>query len=247
MGLFKSRSQPLVRHVGVDLRGGQRSVPEHLLHAAKVRAALEQMGGHRVPKSVRAEVGCPIGYLKKTMDDPTHHPRVDPLATFTKEHGLARLSRRQLEPWPTQPGLNGTYGRRTERDRSLLAAFAEDSDHTALPIKISKVETAQLGYPDSGGVQDLHDGGVTSGHRCPSLSSRGNRPIKHLSGRCSLQCGRQYATDLGRAKVGRWICNYMPRLLCPGEEHARCGRSALQSGAGVTKGVLLGQPAAQRP
>ena len=61
MGLFKSRSQPLVRHVGVDLRGGQRSVPEHLLHAAKVRAALEQMGGHRVPKSVRAEVGCPLG------------------------------------------------------------------------------------------------------------------------------------------------------------------------------------------
>ena len=35
--------------------------------------------------------------------------------------------------------------------------------------------------------------------------------------------------------------------MCPGEEHSRRGRSALQSGARVTEAVLLGQPTAQRP
>src|SRR5215208_2024577 len=38
----------------------------------------------------------------------------------------------------------------------------------------------------------------------------------------------------------------MTRLLRPGEEHARCSRSALQRAARVTKTVLLGQPTAQR-
>ena len=85
MSLLESRPQPLVRYVGVDLRRGERRVPEHLLHAAQVGTALQQMGRHRVPKSVRAEVGRPLSHLKGTMDDPAHHPRVDPLATLVRE------------------------------------------------------------------------------------------------------------------------------------------------------------------
>ena len=91
MSLFEGRSQPLVRHMGVDLRRGERRVAEHLLHAAQVGAPLQQMGRHRMPKSVRAEVGCPLGHLKGAMDDPAHHPRVDPLAALAEEHGLARI------------------------------------------------------------------------------------------------------------------------------------------------------------
>ena len=46
-------TQRVHRDQGVDLRGGHRSVPEELLHHADVRAALEQVGGERVPQGVR--------------------------------------------------------------------------------------------------------------------------------------------------------------------------------------------------
>lgn len=59
--LFKGRTQPLIGHMGVDLRGGQRRMPENLLDAAEVGAALKQVGGHGMPKSVRTEIGRPLG------------------------------------------------------------------------------------------------------------------------------------------------------------------------------------------
>ena len=98
MSLFKGRTQPLVRYVGVDLRRGERGVPKDLLHAPQVRAPLQQMGRHRMPKPVRAKIWCPSGQLKRTMNHPAHHAGIDPLATLTDEHGLARLRRHQLKP-----------------------------------------------------------------------------------------------------------------------------------------------------
>src|SRR5215211_7131475 len=193
-------------------------MPEDLLHAPQVRAPLQQVGRHRVPKSVRAEVRGPLCQLEGTMNHPAHHAWIDPLATFTEEHGLSRFRRRQVQPCLCEPRLEGTQGRHAQWDCSLLAAFAENSDHSTLSIKISQVEAAQLRYPDSSGVQDLQDGHVASGNRSPNVPSRRYRPIEHLSCRCGLQSGGQYATDLGRAEVRRWIWSQMTRILRPGEE-----------------------------
>src|SRR5437899_7721104 len=44
-----------VGYVGVELGGREIGVPEHLLHAAQIRAALEQMRGERVPEEVRVD------------------------------------------------------------------------------------------------------------------------------------------------------------------------------------------------
>jgi hypothetical protein len=74
------------------------------------------------------------------MDDPTYHPRVDPLATRAQEHGLARLLRHQLCPGLPQPRLDGAQSRPPEGYGSLLASLAEHSDHLAGPIKIGQVE-----------------------------------------------------------------------------------------------------------
>ena len=57
MRLLVGLSQPFGGDVGVELGGGQRRVTEHLLHRAQIGASLEQMGGHRVPQTVRAEIG----------------------------------------------------------------------------------------------------------------------------------------------------------------------------------------------
>ena len=142
MSLFKSRSQPLVRHMRVDLRRCQRCVAEHFLHTAQVSTTLQQMGGHGVPQSVGTEIGRPLGHPEGPMDDPAYHTRVDPLAAIADEHCPAGLISHELGPGLRQPGIDGTKGRRTERNSSLFAALAEDSDHPAFPIKIIEVETA---------------------------------------------------------------------------------------------------------
>src|SRR3954452_4843521 len=46
--------QALARQVRVELGGGHVGVAEHLLHAAEVAAAGEQVGRERVPERVRA-------------------------------------------------------------------------------------------------------------------------------------------------------------------------------------------------
>ena len=61
VGLFEGRTQPLVGDMGVDLRGGQRRMPEHLLDAAEVRTSLKQVSGHGMPESVRTEIGRALG------------------------------------------------------------------------------------------------------------------------------------------------------------------------------------------
>ena len=47
--------QPLARHVGVDLRGGNVGVAEQHLHHAQVGAMVEQVGGEGVAQRVRRE------------------------------------------------------------------------------------------------------------------------------------------------------------------------------------------------
>ena len=48
--------QVLPIHVGVDLRGGDVHVPEHLLHGTEVGAPLQQVRGERVSERVGRHV-----------------------------------------------------------------------------------------------------------------------------------------------------------------------------------------------
>src|SRR4051794_13092310 len=48
--------EPRGLYPSVDLRRGDRGMPEHLLDRAQVGAAIEQMGGERVPQGVRMHV-----------------------------------------------------------------------------------------------------------------------------------------------------------------------------------------------
>ncbi len=41
--------------VRVDLRGGDVGVPEHRLHGTEIGAAVEEMGGERMPEAVRRD------------------------------------------------------------------------------------------------------------------------------------------------------------------------------------------------
>src|SRR6266478_1072444 len=49
---------PLRAHVGVDLGGGQRLVPEQRLDHAQIRAAVQQLGGEGVAEQVRVQAAA---------------------------------------------------------------------------------------------------------------------------------------------------------------------------------------------
>src|SRR5215212_358437 len=87
--------QPLDRHVGVDLRGGERSVAEQLLNRAQVRTSLEQVRRRRVPQSVRPDV-VRAGHVR---DEPVHRladlPLVGAAATPAEQQGGPAGCRRQ--------------------------------------------------------------------------------------------------------------------------------------------------------
>ena len=53
MRALEDMSQPFPADVGVDLGRGQVGVAEKLLHGTEVGAAVEQVGGERVPQRVR--------------------------------------------------------------------------------------------------------------------------------------------------------------------------------------------------
>ena len=49
--------QPLLQHMGVDLRGRDVGVAEQLLHGAQIGAPLQQMAGKRVAQDMRRDPG----------------------------------------------------------------------------------------------------------------------------------------------------------------------------------------------
>src|SRR4051794_3427078 len=61
--------QPVGRQVRVELCGGDVGVTEHLLQAAQVAAAREEVRGERVPQRVRAHALGEAGRRRVALDD----------------------------------------------------------------------------------------------------------------------------------------------------------------------------------
>jgi hypothetical protein len=83
MGLAMDLLKPGLGHVGVDLRGGEALVTEKFLDDAKVRAALDEMGGVRVAKRVRMHVTT----RDAVDEDPAHVARSQTRTATIEEEG----------------------------------------------------------------------------------------------------------------------------------------------------------------
>src|SRR3954471_19641277 len=96
--------------VAVQLRRGERAVPEQLLDGAEVGAALEQVRGECVAQPVRMR------------EDAAERRRVEPLAARGDEHRVLRAAD-ELRPGLVQ--VPGQHERRllAEWDDALLAAL----------------------------------------------------------------------------------------------------------------------------
>jgi hypothetical protein len=69
VGGVEDLAQVVGRHVRVDLGGRHVGVAEHLLHAAQVGAALQQVRGEAVPERVQADLAGHAGGAQVTAQD----------------------------------------------------------------------------------------------------------------------------------------------------------------------------------
>ena len=61
MKLLVDLLQPRMFDMGIDLRGLNTGVSQHLLNQAQIRAAGQQMRSKAVPQTVRADIGLDPG------------------------------------------------------------------------------------------------------------------------------------------------------------------------------------------
>src|SRR5580698_4132899 len=158
--LTVARLQPLGRDVGVNLRGRGRGVPEDLLHAAQIGAALKQVGGRRVPDRVRPGVLHALG-----VDDAPRRPRVEAAPARPEEERGSAAPARQDGAAPFLPARYRPQRGDPDRDDALLAALAEHPDRAPIEVEAADVELAQLADANGGRVEQLKNGDVAQRQR----------------------------------------------------------------------------------
>ena len=134
--------QALDGDVRVDLRRREAGVAEQRLHAAQVRAAIEQMRGETVPQFVRTERDRNRGVPQITLQDQPDRARRNPAARFVDEKrtGL-HIGRRAIT-------RDGFQGRRADRADALLPPFAENAHRLGVNIQVGHIERRRV-RPDA--------------------------------------------------------------------------------------------------
>ena len=144
--------------MGVDLRGGQALVAQHLLHRAQVAAGVEQVGGEAVAQGVRGD-GLEPARAAQPAFEQERHARVGeaPAAVVEEERALAlggaRAALAQVLPQAGEGGI-------AHRHEPLPGALAHDPHEPRNEIHVPHVEGRQLRAAQAAGVEQLQDGAV---------------------------------------------------------------------------------------
>src|SRR5688500_104235 len=111
---------PPIGSVGVELGGREVGMAEHLLDAAEVGAALEQVGGERVAQQMRVDaLGLQAGFLGQPAEDEEGTgPRERPAARIQEE--LRAVAPVEVRPADGDVAAEGVDGRTAERHDPLL-------------------------------------------------------------------------------------------------------------------------------
>src|SRR5258708_5236120 len=141
MSLAVNRDQPVNGDVRVDLRRGQRSMPEYLLDAAQVSATFQQMRRGGVPQPVRSGIGYRTSRGDPGVNDPADRARINAAATGSQEHGR-RPAPSQHRTAVRKPFPDRAQRRDADRDGSLLVALSEDPDRAPAGIEVVHVQSA---------------------------------------------------------------------------------------------------------
>ena len=149
------RPQPLLQHVGVDLRGGDVGVAEELLDDAEIGAVLQQVAGEGMAHHVRRDL---------RRGNPGPRRQVLEIAGKSLPGQVAAVAEGGEQPRAV--GNTGVRPRREiggdrfarlvgQRHDALVAALAAHGEHALVATHHRSLERDQFGDPEAGGVEHL--------------------------------------------------------------------------------------------
>ena len=88
MSLAKRGAQSFGGNVGVDLRGGEGFVAQHVLDGAQICSAFHKMSRHSVTQPVRPKVGGVWFGTQVGVNDSSNDALIDATTTLSQKEGL---------------------------------------------------------------------------------------------------------------------------------------------------------------
>jgi hypothetical protein len=146
-----------VADVGVELGRCQIGVAEHLLDAAQIRSALEQVGGERVSEQVRVD---PSRFEARLLGQTAQHKkdtRAREAAALSVQEELRPVA--PVEVWAPAREIAAERigGRPAEGDDPLLCSLAGRSDEPLIEVDVRLAEPNRLTDAQPGPVEQLDD------------------------------------------------------------------------------------------
>src|SRR6266536_4345532 len=175
-----------VGHVRVQLRSRQIGVSEHLLHAAEVGSAFQQVGGERVPEQVGMDpLGLEPGRGREPSED-EERAGARQRPTLGVQEQLGPVAAVQIWPPAREVALKRVYCLPPDRDDSLLVSLSDAADEPLREVDAGLVEPDGLADAQTGAVEQLDQRAVAQIARTrsarrldePFRLARGERPRK---------------------------------------------------------------------
>ena len=156
----------LDRDARIDLRRAQILVPQHRLDEADIRTVLEHVRRHGMTEQVTGADNIDAGLLEVFLDQASELAAVERLAVVGNEQAI--IVCRSAKSIAGFLDVTAEPGGRTiaERQHAVFAALpCSNGDQVPPQVDVIGFEIRQLGPPESGGVEQLHDGPVSKSVR----------------------------------------------------------------------------------
>src|SRR5829696_1785370 len=154
-----------VGYVRVELRGGEVGMAEHLLDAAEVGAALEEVRGEAVAEQVRVHPrGVEAGLCGEPPNDQERSGAGERAAAGVEEE-LRPVPGVQVRPAARDVARERLRGVAADRDDPLLVALADAADQALVEIHRVPREADRLAHAQPCAVEELDYGAVAKGPR----------------------------------------------------------------------------------
>ena len=169
---------------------------EHLLDAAQVGAALQQVRGEGVAQQVRVDAGRVETRLRRRGAHDQEGTGARQAAALRVEEQLGPVARVEERPPTRHVDAQRLDGSPPDRDDPLLVALAGDAHEAALEIDAAALQAGRLADAQAGAVQQLQQRAVAQVARADA-ARRLDQPLR-LVGRERAGQGPSLARQIER-------------------------------------------------
>src|SRR5688572_6294179 len=226
-----------IRNMGVELRRTEIGVAEHLLDAAEVCAALQEVRREGVPEEMRMdELGLQPGRRGQPAQDEEGPTAREPAALCVQKE-LRAVPAVEVRPAACEVAAQRLHRLGAERDDPLLVSLADAADCAPVEVYAAALETDGLAHPEAGAVQELDERAVAEAPRRRAVCGVDQALDLAEGQRAGEAAAATRKVDLGGRVVGPLSERYQVAV-----EAARRGGPARDRAGRLPAGAEVGKP-----